>query len=180
MRSHYVTGEHLLVRTRAHPSVLVRPAWNLVLWAGAAGFVSGVLSSYALPEFLRSSAATLTTIVLGLLAIGVFLTVVRPVWQWLVSRYEITTHRVAHKLGAVAVKRHWVALHSLVSLKVHQTRRQRRRGAGDLHLLNSRGQTWVLHDIPDIMEFQTLVDMERFGSYSRYNNSSSLSESRGL
>lgn len=180
MRSHYVTGEHLLVRTRAHPSVLLRPAWNLILWAGAAGFLSGALSSYALPEFLQSSSATLTTIGLGLLAIGVFLTVVRPVWQWLVSRYEITTHRVAHKLGAVAVKRHWVALHSLVSLKIHQTRRQRRRGAGDLHLMNSRGQTWVLHDIPEIMEFQTLVDMERFGSYNRYNSSSSLSESRGL
>ncbi|MDN5705334.1 MAG: hypothetical protein L0G71_08340, partial [Yaniella sp.] len=85
MRSHYVTGEHLLVRTRAHPSVLVRPAWNLVLWAAAAGFISGVLSSYALPEFLRTAATTLTTIGLGLIAIGVFLSVVRPVWQWLGS-----------------------------------------------------------------------------------------------
>lgn len=179
MRSHYVTGEHLLVRTRAHPSVLTKPAWNLVLWGAAAGFLSGVLASYALPEFLRTSAATLTTIGLGLIAIGVFLTVVRPVWRWVVSRYEITTHRVAHKLGAVAVKRHWVALHSLVSLQIQQTRRQRRRSSGDLHLMNSRGQTWVLHDIPKISEFQTLVDMERFGSYGRYS-SGSLSESRGL
>jgi hypothetical protein len=179
MRTHYVSGEHLLVRTRAHPSVLIRPAWNLVLWAGAAGFLSGVLASYTMPEFIRNSAATLTTIGLGLIAIGVFLTVVRPVWQWLVSWYEITTHRVAHKLGAIAVKRHWVALHSLVSLKIHQTRRQRRRGSGDLHLMNSRGQIWVLPDVPDISEFQTLVDMERFGSYGRYA-SGSLSESRGL
>src|SRR5699024_12064699 len=75
MRSHYVTGEHLLVRTRAHPSVLIRPAWNLVLWATLSGFISGLLSSYALPEFLRSSATTLTTIALGLIAIGVFLSV---------------------------------------------------------------------------------------------------------
>lgn len=179
MRSHYVTGEHLLVRARAHPSVLIRPAWNLVLWAIMAGFVSGVLSSYALPEFLRNSATTLTTVGLGLIAIGVFLSVVRPIWQWLVSRYEITTHRVAHKLGAIAVKRYWVALHSLVSLQVRQSRRQRRRGSGDLHLMNSRGQTWVLHDIPKISKFQTLVDMERFGSYGRYT-SGSLSESRGL
>jgi len=179
MRTHYVSGEHLLVRTRAHPSVLIRPAWNLVLWAGAAGFLSGVLASYTMPEFIRNSAATLTTIGLGLIAIGVFLTVIRPVWQWLVSWYEITTHRVAHKLGAIAVKRHWVALHSLVSLKIHQTRRQRRRGSGDLHLMNSRGQIWVLPDIPNIAEFQTLVDMERFGSYGRHA-SGSLSESRGL
>lgn len=179
MRSHYVTGEHLLVRTRAHPSVLIRPAWNLVLWAGAAGFLSGVMSSYALPAFLRSSAATLTTIGLGLIAIAVFLTVARPIWQWFVSRYEITTHRVAQKLGAISVKRHWVALHSLVSLQIRQSRRQRRRGSGDLHLMNSRGQTWVLPDIPEIAEFQTLVDMERFGSYGRYNNGS-LSESRGI
>lgn len=178
MRSHYVTGEHLLVRTRAHPSVLIRPAWNLVLWAGAAGFFSGILASYTMPQFIRDIAPTLTTIGLGLIAIGVFLTVVRPVWKWLVSSYEITTHRVAHKLGAIAVKRHWVALHSLVSLSVHQTRRQRRRGSGDLHLMNSRGQTWVLHDIPNISEFQTLVDMERFGSYGRYA-SGPLSESRG-
>lgn len=179
MRSHYVTGEHLLVRTRAHPSVLIRPAWNFVLWAAAAGFLSGILASYALPAFLRTSATTLLTIGLGLIAIGVFLTVVRPAWQWLVSRYEITTHRVAHKLGAIAVKRHWVALHSLVSLQVRQSRRQRRRGSGDLHLMNSRGQTWVLQNIPEISEFQTLVDMERFGSYGRYN-SGSLSESRGI
>lgn len=179
MRTHYVTGEHLLVRTRAHPSVLIRPAWNLVLWAGAAGFLSGVLASYTMPEFIRNSAPTLTTIGLGVIAIGIFLTVIRPLWQWFVSRYEITTHRVAHKLGAIAVKRHWVALHSLVSLKVHQSRRQRRRGSGDLRLMNSRGQTWVLYDIPQISEFQTLVDMERFGSYGRYSGGS-LSESRGL
>lgn len=179
MRTHYVTGEHLLVRTRAHPSVLIRPAWYLILWAGAAGLVSGVLASYTMPDFVRNVRPTLTTIGLGLIAIGVFLTVIRPLWQWLVSQYEITTHRVAHKLGAIAVKRHWVALHSLVSLKVHQSRRQRRRGSGDLHLMNSRGQTWVLHDIPEISEFQTLVDTERFGSYGRYTNGS-LSESRGL
>ena len=179
MRTHYVTGEHLLVRTRAHPSVLIRPAWYLILWAGAAGLLSGVLASYTMPDFIRSASPTLTTIGLGLIAIGVFLTVIRPLWQWLVSRYEITTHRVAHKLGAIAVKRHWVALHSLVSLKVYQSRRQRRRGAGDLHLMNSRGQTWVLHDIPEISEFQTLVDTERFGSHGRYANGS-LSESRGL
>ena len=179
MRSHYVSGEHLLVRTRAHPSVLIRPAWKFILWAGAAGFLSGVMASYTLPDFLRTMAPTVTTIGLGLIAIGIFLTVVRPVWQWLVSRYEITTHRVAHKLGAIAVKRHWVALHSLVSLTIHQSRRQRRRGSGDLHLMNSRGQTWVLHDIPEIAEFQTLVDVERFGSYGRYS-SGSLSESRGL
>lgn len=178
MRSHYVTGEHLLVRTRAHPSVLRKPAWCLVLWAAAAGFLSGVLASYALPEFLRNAAPTLTTIGLGFIAIGVFLTVVRPLWQWFVSRYEITTHRVAHKLGAIAIKRHWVALHSLVSLRVGQSRRQRRRGSGDLHLMNARGQTWVLHDIPKVADFQTLVDMERFGSYGRYN-SGPLSESRG-
>lgn len=179
MRSHYVTGEHLLVRTRAHPSVLIRPAVNLVLWAAAAGFLSGILSSYALPQFLRNSAATLTTIGLGLIAIGVFLTVVRPVWQWLASRYEITTHRVAHKLGAVAIKRHWVALHSLVSLQIRQSRSQRRRGSGDLHLMNSRGQTWVLPDIPEISEFLKLVDTERYGSFRRYD-SGSLSESRGM
>ncbi|WP_022869260.1 PH domain-containing protein [Yaniella halotolerans] len=179
MRSHYVTGEHLLVRTRAHPSVLIRPAWNLVLWAMLSGFISGVLSSYALPEFLRTSATTLTTIALGLIAIGVFLSVVRPAWQWLVSRYEITTHRVAHKLGAIAVKRHWVALHSLVSLQIRQSRSQRRRGSGDLHLMNSRGQTWVLQEIPKVSEFQTLVDTERFGSYGRYTGGP-LSESRGM
>ncbi|OAV60290.1 PH domain-containing protein [Enteractinococcus helveticum] len=179
MRSHYVTGEHLLVRTRAHPSVLIRPAWKFILWAGAAGLLSGVMASYALPDFLRTAAPTLTTIGLGIIAVGIFLTVVRPVWQWLVSRYEITTHRVAHKLGAIAVKRHWVALHSLVSLTIYQKRRQRRRGSGDLHLMNSRGQTWVLHDVPEIAEFQTLVDVERFGSHGRYN-SGSLSESRGL
>src|SRR5699024_1331201 len=57
MRSHYVTGEHLLVRTRAHPSVLIRPACNLVLWEMATGFFSGVLASYALPQFLRDFAA---------------------------------------------------------------------------------------------------------------------------
>lgn len=179
MRSHYVTGEHLLVRTRAHPSVLARPAWNLVLWAGAAGLLSGVLSSHVLPQLITTAVPTLTTIGLGLTAVGIFLTVIRPIWQWLVSRYEITTHRVAHKLGAIAVKRHWVALHSLVSLNVHQTRRQRRRGSGDLHLMNARGQIWVLHNIPEIAEFQTLVDMERFGSYGRYVNGS-LSESRGM
>ena len=179
MRSHYVTGEHLLVRTRAHPSVLIRPAWSFILWAGAAGFLSGVMASYTLPGFLRTAAPTITTIGLGLITIGIFLTVVRPVWQWFVSRYEITTHRVAHKLGAIAVKRHWVALHSLVSLTIYQTRRQRRRGSGDLHLMNSRGQTWVLHEIPEVTEFQTLVDVERCGSYGRYN-SGSLSESRGL
>jgi len=179
MRSHYVTGEHLLVRTRAHPSVLIRPACNLVLWAMATGFFSGVLASYALPQFLRDFAATLTAIGLGLVAIGVFLTVFRPVWQWFVSRYEITTHRIAQKLGALAVKRHWVALHSLVSLQIQQSRRQRRRGSGDLHLMNSRGQTWVLHDIPKISEFKMLVEMERVGSYGRYA-SGSLSESRGM
>lgn len=179
MRTHYVTGEHLLVRTRAHPSVLARPAWNFVWWAAAAGFITGVLASYTMPEFIRNSAATLTTVALGLIVLGVFLTVLRPLWQWFVSRYEITTHRVAHKLGAIAVKRHWVALHSLVSLKVHQSRRQRRRGSGDLHLMNSRGQTWVLYDIPNISEFQTLVDMERFGSYGGHA-SGSFSESRGL
>lgn len=179
MGSHYVTGEHLRVRTRAHPAVLAKPAWNLILWSLAAGLLSGVMSSYTLPDFLSSAAPTLTPIGLGLIALGVFLTVIRPVWNWLVSRYEITTHRVAQKLGAIAVKRHWVALHSLVSLKVVQSRRQRRRGSGDLHLMNSRGQTWVLEDIPQIVEFQTLVDQERFGSYGRYN-SGSLSESRGL
>lgn len=178
MRSHYVSGEHLLVRARAHPSVLFRPAWNLVAWAGAAGFLTGALSSYALPAFLQPAAPVISTIGLGLIAIGVFLTVIRPIWHWLVSRYEITTHRVAHKLGAIAVKRHWVALHSLVSLTTQQSRRQRRRGSGDLHLMNARGQTWVLYDIPEITEFQTLVDMERFGSYGRYANGS-FSESRG-
>src|SRR5699024_8911782 len=100
MRSHYVVGEHLIVRTRAHPAVLIRPAWNLILWGGAAGLLSGVMASYTLPQFLRNIAPTLTAIGLGLIAIGVFLTVLRPVWQWLVSQYEITTHRVAHKLGA--------------------------------------------------------------------------------
>lgn len=179
MRTHYVTGEHLLVRTRAHPSVLVKPAWSLVFWAGAAGFLSGVLASYTMPEFIRNAAPTLTTIGLGIIAVGIFLTVLRPLWQWCVSHYELTTHRVAHKLGALAVKRHWVALHSLVSLKVHQSRRQRRRGSGDLHLMNSRGQTWVLYDIPEVSEFQTLVDMERFGSHGRYAGGP-LSESRGL
>lgn len=179
MRTHYVTGEQLLVRTRAHPSVLVKPAWSLVLWAGAAGFLSGVLASYTMPEFIRNAAPTLTTIGLGIIAVGIFLTVLRPLWQWCVSHYELTTHRVAHKLGALAVKRHWVALHSLVSLKVHQSRRQRRRGSGDLHLMNSRGQTWVLYDIPEVSEFQTLVDMERFGSHGRYAGGP-LSESRGL
>ena len=72
MRSHYVTGEHLLVRTRA-PIGAYPPCLNLVLWATLSGFISGLLSSYALPEFLRTSATTLTTIALGLIAIGVFL-----------------------------------------------------------------------------------------------------------
>ena len=58
MRSHYVTGEHLLVRLRAHPSVLATTRLypsNLVLWAAAAGFISGVLSSYALPEKISAN-----------------------------------------------------------------------------------------------------------------------------
>ena len=45
--------------------------------------------------------------------------------------------------------------------------------------MNSRGQTWVLHDIPKVSEFQTLVDTERFGSYGRYTGGP-LSESRGM
>src|SRR5699024_3816931 len=98
--------------------MLIRPAWILVLGAMATGCFSGELQSDALPAMLRDFAATLTAIGLGLVAIGVFLTVFRPVWQWFVSRYENTTHRIAQKLGALAVKRHWVALHSLVSLQI--------------------------------------------------------------
>lgn len=168
MRSHYVTGEQLLTHTRAHPAALRRPAWNFVWWSLAAGILSGVFTSGALPEVLRSTASALTTIGGGLILLGLFLTVLRPIWQWLVSRYEITTHRVAQKLGAMAVKRHWVALHSLVSLRVEQSRSQRRRGSGNLHLMNSRGQTWVLYDVPNILEFQTMVDKQRYSSVHRY------------
>ncbi|NIH72771.1 MULTISPECIES: PH domain-containing protein [Auritidibacter] len=161
-----VTGEQMRIRTRADASILIGPAIWLVLLGGLQGAWQGFLTRpdlpWALSTYDRVWSIAGTVVVVLLLAV----LVVRPVWQWLTEVYEITTHRVAQRYGTLSVRRRWMALSSIVHIRIRQSRRQTRRGVGDLQLFTAQGQSWTLTNVPHVDDFTHFVENERL-AYAR-------------
>lgn len=146
-------GERVVVRTRAHPRVLLRAAALLVGTALLLGLVMGVLDRPGLPGLVVRSRTWLHLLAWSLAALAVLLGTVRPFLRWLTRRTVITTRRLVQRPG---LGRGPEAVMPLVSI-ADVVRRGRGSGAGDLHVRfqdAGRQVYWRLTDVPEAGRFE--------------------------
>lgn len=164
MAKHLVPGEQVVVRTRAYGGALIAPAVWTVLLAGLAGVWHGYLSTPALPLFFQRFHYQATWVGIGVIILLAIPTVVRPLAAWFSNAFELTTHRVAQRVGIFSVRRRWLAVANIAQVRLRQSRRQRFNGVGDVQLLTHQGQSWVLRNVPEVVEFLRLLDNQRYAS----------------
>lgn len=162
MSKHLVPGEQVRIRTRAHSGALIGPAVWLILLAGLTGLWQGFMSRPDLPETMQYFRGQLSIGGVALIGLLLIPSVVIPVFNWASTVFELTTQRVAQRVGIFSVRRRWMALVNIAHIQLRQTRRQRWKGSADIQLFTHSGQAWILRNVPEAAQFLHYIDVERF------------------
>ena len=132
--------EHVVVRLRAHASVLVLPAALLLAVAPVTGALLGRAEGWV------------RWAVVGLAAIAAARLVVWPFLRWWTTTYELTTRRARARWGVVSRHGRDVPWRHVVDVALDRSARQRVTGCGTVVLVSPTSggdeRELVLADVP--------------------------------
>jgi membrane protein YdbS with pleckstrin-like domain len=156
MRLRLADGERVIVKTRTHRRVLLRPAVALLLVSAAAGYVTGLLGRSDLPAPLERALPFLNVVVPVTAAVLVLAWCVIPLVRWSTTWTYLTNRRLVVRRG-MAGKEQWELPLALVrGIDVKQSMAQRGSGAGSL-VLHAGGRPSVLVNMPAVHRLAELV-----------------------
>ncbi|MBG6083916.1 PH domain-containing protein [Zhihengliuella flava] len=156
MRIKLGDDERVIVKTRQHRRVLVRPVILLFLVVGASGFGLGWLGREDVAAWAADLTPLLTAAVFvigGLLMLGWS---VRPYLRWARTWYYLTNRRVVIRTGVSARSLRELPLVLIRELVVRQSVAQRSVQAGHLMLLTANGET-TLKNVPSVHKLRELT-----------------------
>lgn len=149
-------GEQVIVRTRAHPRVLLAPAACLVATAFALGLASGWLARPDLPWVLERTRPWAQLLVWAAVAVALLAGTVRPLLRWLTRAVVLTSRRLVQRTGLGGGPEAAMPLVTIADVQ----RRRRGAAAGDVHVLFQdpvRQVYWRLADVPEAERFESLL-----------------------
>ncbi|WP_309080363.1 PH domain-containing protein [Zhihengliuella sp.] len=156
MRLKLGDAERVIVKTRQHPRVLVRPVVLMLLVIAATGFGLGYLTREDLPDWLVDLVPILQPGIAGLGLLLVLAWTVTPYVRWIRTRYCLTNRRIIIRVGGAARAQRELPLILIRELVVRQSVMQRGSGAGHLVLMTSNGGT-VLKNTPSVHRMRELT-----------------------
>lgn len=136
-----VTGEHVVVHTRPHPSMLVGPAIWFTLVVGAAVYLSAAIG-------VATWALVLTVVALALVG---WLVVV-PVLRWRTTHLVVTDRRVILREGIVTRAGVDLPLNRIDGIRFRQGPLERWVGCGTLAVESLSGETLEIEDVPEVVQ----------------------------
>lgn len=156
MRIKLGEAERVIVKTRQHRRVLIRPALLFLLGAAATGFGLGWLAREDLAGWAVELVPLLTATVLVIAALLVLAWSVTPYLRWARTWYYLTNRRVVVRTGVSARSLRELPLVLVREIAVRQSVAQRSVGAGHLVLLTANGET-TLKNVPGVHKLRELT-----------------------
>ncbi|MHA7277873.1 PH domain-containing protein [Arthrobacter sp. HLT1-21] len=150
-------GEHVIVRTRAHPRSLLLPFVGALVVLAASGFGLGLLSRDGLPTAIVDWMPLLVVLLLAVAALILLRIFVRPMVKWWGMRYILTSRRFIKRHGIATRREHELVLASIYQLDTGQTLLQRSTGSGTLTVDLGRDRTVVYPDVPRVHTFKEFM-----------------------
>ncbi|GAA3701142.1 hypothetical protein GCM10022377_13310 [Zhihengliuella alba] len=156
MRLKLGENERVIVKTRQHPRVLIRPVVLMLLVIAATCFGLGYLTRDDLPDWLVDLVPILQPGIGGLGLLLVLAWTATPYVRWIRTRYCLTNRRIIIRVGGAARAQRELPLILIRELVVRQSVMQRGSGAGHLVLMTSNGGT-VLKNTPGVHRMRELT-----------------------
>ena len=165
-------GEHVVLSTRTHAKVLIRPFLVLLVVV----FVTAFLGAQVDSNVDNHSARTTLGIVVGLIAaVVVVWWVVRPFVTWWTTTYTFTNRRFIERSGFIAKEGRTIPLNRISGVDFEIGVIDRIFGCGTLVVSDaSTDGSVLLHDIPDVEQVQLQVsdELHRLASGDRHDDGS--------
>ncbi len=157
MRVKLAAGERVVVRTRAHLSVLIGPFLGLLGLLALTGFALGWASrgtpaGWAEPWLPLAAAAG------GFLLLALWLRIfMLPFLRWSTTWYILTSSRLIHRRGAARRREHQIALAAVYQLDIAQSPWQRLTRSGMLTIDLGHDRVLTYRNVPQIHIFKDFV-----------------------
>jgi uncharacterized membrane protein YdbT with pleckstrin-like domain len=151
-------GERVVVDTRTHVKVLIRPVLVLLVTV----FVASYAAAQVTDRVDGDSTRTTLGVVIGVLAlVVVVLWVVRPFVNWYFTSYTFTDRRFIHRSGFIAREGRTIPMNRISGVDFEVGLIDRIFGCGTLVVSDASEQGRVeLHDIPQVERVQMVVAEE--------------------
>lgn len=154
-------GERVVVDTRTHVKVLIRPVLVLLVTVFAASYVGAQVTD----RVDSGGTRTALGVVVGAVAVlVVVLWVVRPFLRWYSTTYTFTDRRFIHRSGLIAREGRTIPMNRISGVDFEVGVVDRLFGCGTLVVSDASEQGRVeLHDIPQVEQVQMIVAEELHG-----------------
>lgn len=151
-------GERVVVDTRTHVKVLIRPVLVLLVTV----FVASYLGAQVTERVDSDGTQTALGVVVGVVAVVVVLLwVVRPFTRWYSTSYTFTDRRFIHRSGFLTREGRTIPMNRISGVDFEVGLVDRLFGCGTLVVSDASEQGRVeLHDIPAVEQVQMIVAEE--------------------
>lgn len=154
-------GERVVVSTRTHVKVLLRPLLVLLLVAFAASYLAAVIGRQVDDDTLRS-VARVTLAVLTLAALVAW--VLKPFLTWFFTTYTFTDRRFIQRSGVLSKTGRTIPLNRISGVDFEMGVVDRVFGCGTLVVSDASEQGRVpVRDVPHVEDVQKRVAAELHG-----------------